>query len=158
MKQRFSASIDQIFSILTDPKWLEQRCLALGDIRCSGKKAKKGRAEVVKLKRTVHRKLPPLVSRVLRPDAEFEVEERWIEIEEGYRSDMNVIVAGLPVTLTAITTLSPKYDDCVVQIEHTCKIHVPLIGGAVEKFLLSQIHRECVAEFDYLEAYLEKNC
>ena len=32
MEKKFNAPVDKVFGLLTDPKWLEARCLALGEL------------------------------------------------------------------------------------------------------------------------------
>ena len=37
MEQKYNAPMDKVFAILTDPKWLEARSLALGELSASVK-------------------------------------------------------------------------------------------------------------------------
>lgn len=41
MEHKFNASVDKVFGLITDPKWLETRCPALGELsaNCKAKKS-----------------------------------------------------------------------------------------------------------------------
>ena len=40
MEKKFTAPVDKVFGLLTDSKWLEARCLALGELSASCKTKK----------------------------------------------------------------------------------------------------------------------
>ena len=42
MEQKYGAPMDKVFALLTDPKWLEARSLAVGELSASVKAKKKG--------------------------------------------------------------------------------------------------------------------
>ena len=77
MEKKFSAPADKVFALLTDPKWLEARCLALGELSASCKTKKSAGGVTVTMKRRVHRELNAVISRVLNPDSDVELEEHW---------------------------------------------------------------------------------
>ena len=69
---KLAASADKAYALLTDPKWLEARCLALGELSASCK-AKKTPSMVVTMKRKVRRELNAMISKVLNPESDIEL-------------------------------------------------------------------------------------
>ena len=37
VEQKLAGSVDKVYALLTDPKWIEARCLALGELSASCK-------------------------------------------------------------------------------------------------------------------------
>jgi hypothetical protein len=158
MEQKYSAPADKVFALLTDPKWLEARCAALGELSASVKAKKSAGKVVLAMKRRVRRDLPSLVARVMSPESDLVFEETWSAEADGVRTGtLSMDAIGQPVKMTAGFELAPSGKGCVYRITHKCKSSVPLIGGVVEKFALSQVEAGCADEFAYLVEYLKKN-
>ncbi|MBL8384294.1 MAG: DUF2505 domain-containing protein [Burkholderiales bacterium] len=158
MEQKYSAPMDKVFGLLTNPKWLEARSLALGELSAAVKAKKAAGGVTLTMKRRVKRDLPGLVAKVLSSEADLNFEETWHAEEDGRRTGVLTMEAvGQPVTMTAQFELAPAGKGCVYRITHKCKSTVPLIGGAVEKFALGQVEKGCADEFAYMVDYLKKN-
>jgi hypothetical protein len=156
MEKKFNAPVDKVYALLIDPKWLEARCLALGEISANCK-CKKGTTVVVTMKRRIRRELSGLISKVLSPESDFVIEERWSAEGKGYSGTLTLEVVGKPVTVTAPFELMPEGKGCVYSIQHTAKVRVPLIGGTIEKFVIGQTEEGCADELEYLADYLKKH-
>jgi hypothetical protein len=158
MEQKYNAPVDKVFSLLTDPKWLEARSLALGELSASVKAKKGGGGVALTMKRRVRRELPGLIAKVMSPESDLMFEETWSSEADGGRTGtLTMDAVGQPVKMTAQFELAPAGKGCVYRITHKCKSSVPLIGGAVEKFALGQVEKGCADEFGYLVDYLKKN-
>ena len=133
MEQKYSAPVDKVFALLTDPRWLEARCLALGELSASVKAKKAGKGVAISMKRRVKRELPALVAKVMPSEADLVFEETWGPDEDGVRSGtLSMSAVGQPITMTANF-------------------------GAVAKFAQDQVEEGCAAEFAYLVDYLKKH-
>ena len=158
MEQKYNAPMDKVFALLTDPKWLEARSLALGELSASVRAKKSGGSVLLTMKRRVRRDLPGLVARVLSPESDLVFGETWSAEDDGGRTGtLTMDAVGQPMKMTAEFELCPTAKGCVYRITHRCKCSVPLIGGVVEKFALGQIESGCADEFGYLVDYLKKN-
>ena len=62
MEKKYSASVDKVYALLIDAKWLEARCLALGELSASCKTRKTPSVQVT-MKRRVRRELPAIVAK-----------------------------------------------------------------------------------------------
>ncbi|MEY2953507.1 MAG: hypothetical protein RLZZ401_1594 [Pseudomonadota bacterium] len=158
MEQKYSAPTDKVFALLTDPKWLEARSLALGELSASVKAKKSAKGVALTMKRRVKRELPGLVAKVMPPEADLVFEEAWSAEADGARTgSLHMEAVGQPITMSAEFTLSPAGKGCIYSITHKCKSSVPLIGGVIAKFAQGQVEEGCADEFKYLVDYLKKN-
>lgn len=158
MEQKYSAPPDKVFALLTDPKWLEARCLALGELSASIKAKKSGGGVALTMKRRVRRDLPGLLAKVMSPESDLLFEEQWSASDGGARSGtMAMDAVGQPVKMTAEFELLAAGKGSVYRITHRCKSGVLFVGGAVEKFSQGQVEQGCAAEFAYLVDYLKKH-
>jgi uncharacterized protein YndB with AHSA1/START domain len=157
MEQKYSAPIDKVFALLTDPKWLQERSAALGELSAKVKAKKSGGGVTLTMNRRVRRDLPGLIARVLSPESDLVFEETWSAPgKDGTRTGtLTMDAVGQPVKMTATFELTPAGKGCVYRIAHKCKASVPLIGGAVEKFALGQVESGCADEFGYLVEFLK---
>jgi hypothetical protein len=156
MEQIYSAPVDKVFGLLTDPQWLESRCLALGEISAKVRVKKSSKGVAVSMTRRVKRDLPALVARVLSPVADLQFEENWASTDSGgYTGKMTMEVAGQPVTMTADFSVERAGKGCIYRIVHVARCSIPLVGGTVAKFAQGQIEKGCADEFVYLVNYLK---
>lgn len=157
MEQQYAAPIEKVFALLTDPKWLEERSAALGELSARVKAKKSGGGVVLTMNRRVRRDLPSLIAKVLKPESDLAFEEVWSAAgDDGARTGtLAMEVVGQPIRVSAKFELVPSGKGCVYRIKHTCKSSVPLVGGAVEKFALGQVESGCADELDYLATYLK---
>lgn len=157
MEQKYAAPIDKVFALLTDPKWLQERSAAIGELSAKVKAKKSGGGITLTMNRRVRRDLPGLVAKVLSPESDLVFEETWSAPGEGgaRTGTLAMEAVGQPVKMTASFELVPAGKGCVYRITHTCKSSVPFIGGVVEKFAQGQVESGCADEFAYLVAYLK---
>ena len=153
---KLAASADKAYALLTDHKWLEARCLALGELSASCK-AKKTPSMVVTMKRKVRRELNAMISKVLNPERDIELVEHWRAEGKGQKDELTLQIVGKPITVTGDFELLPEGKGCVYRIQHHAKVNVPLIGGVVAKFVLGQTEQGCADELAYLADFLKKN-
>jgi hypothetical protein len=158
MEQKYNAPIDKVFALLTDPKWLEARSAAVGELSAKIKAKKSGAGVKLSMTRHVKRDLPALVAKVLSPESDLQFEESWTAGDSGgYSGSLSMDIVGQPVKMSADFELTPAGKGCVYRIEHHTKCSIPLVGGPVARFAQGQIEQGCADEFAYLVAYLKKN-
>lgn len=154
MEFKLNCSVEKVYGLLTDPKWLQARSLELGELSAQCLVKKSGGLNVT-MKRRVHRDLPAIVAKVINPDSDIEIVEHWTG-DAGKRTATYVLnIVGKPITVNADITLEAAGKGCVYRIEHTAKVKVPLIGGVIEKFVVSETEKGCSDELEYLASYLK---
>lgn len=158
MEQKYSAPAAKVFELLTDAKWLEARCLALGELsaKVKVKKTAKGGA-TVSMTRRVKRELPGVIAKVLPSESDIQFEETWTpDGEGGWDGTLAMDIVGQPVKIVAEFTLEDAGKGSVYKIEHLAKCSIPLVGGTVAKFAQQQVEQGCADEFKYTAAALKK--
>ena len=155
MHYEYGQDAQSVFALLTDPDFLVDRCLELGELEASCEVKEHGEVTTISLTRTVERDLPRVLARVFDPVQTIHMTETWKpDDEDAYKGSYTFEVVGQPVTVRATFELYPTEDGCCYVIDHTVKAKVPLIGSQVEKFIRGQVVDGCQAEMEYLEQQL----
>ena len=152
----FSHNVETIFDKLTDPDFLVQRCVALGEKNIQCDVESDGRKTTVVLSRTIKRELPAVLAKLFGAENHMVMTEKWEDVGSSKMGNYTVDVQGQPVTLAAKFKLKPTDKGCEYSIDFSCKAKIPLIGGQVEKFILGQTEDGMRKEMDYLQSHLSK--
>ena len=157
MQHKLNAPAQTVLDLLTNAKWLEARCLALGDISASVKTKKKAGQVIVTMHRRISRELPGMLAKVLPPESDMVLEETWTLGDKGEATgSMTVEMVGQPVRLGAEFSLSASGKGCVYDISHSAKSSVPFLAGSIEKFAQKKSEEACSDELEYLADALKK--
>lgn len=151
MEQKFTASAEKVYAFLTDAKWLEARCLALGELSAHVKVKKTAKGLTLDMQRRVRRDLPALVAKVLSSESDLHFHEEWSREGEGYVADWSMEIVGQPVKSNGRISLQPSGKACLYTIAHNTQCSIPFVGGAVAKFAQGQIDVATQQELDYLQ-------
>lgn len=128
MEQKYNAPVEQVYPLLTDPKWLEARSLALGELSAKVKAKKTAKGATLSMTRRAKRDLPGLVAKVLPSESDLQFEESWTKDGDGYTGSLAMDIVGRPVKMTAEFSLQPAGKGCVYRIEHVTKCSIPLVA------------------------------
>ncbi|MCU0924078.1 MAG: DUF2505 domain-containing protein [Burkholderiaceae bacterium] len=118
MKQKYNAPVNTVFALLTDPKWLELRGLALGELSAEVDAKKSAQGVQISMTRRVRRELPALVAKVLPSESTLQLAEIWTPVGGGYAGTLSMEIDGQPVRMSAEFSLEPAGKGCVYRIEH----------------------------------------
>lgn len=158
MQIKYNAPLETVYAKLTDPKFLEERSLAMGELSANCKVKKLASGHTVTMKREVRRELPSFLAKLFNPVQTIVIEERWSDDDDGgMQATYKLVVTGQPVEVTADIALKPSGKGCVYEIAHRCKARIPLIGGQIERYVLAQTEAGCKDELDYLANLLKKS-
>ena len=152
----FTQSADEVFDCMTDPDFLVERCIALGETSAECEVEDEGSKTTVSMTRVVTRDLPKVLAKVFEPKQTLVVEENWQTIGDNRIGKSVFKVEGQPVEVHAKFKLAPEGKGCVYSVEHTAKVKIPLIGGTVEKYIVTQIQDGIGKEIDFLKKRLAK--
>jgi hypothetical protein len=150
----FARDVETVFDKLTDPDFLVERCVALGEKNIQCDVESDGRVTTVVLTRTIKRDLPAVLAKIFGAENRMVMTEKWEDIGRNKIGSYIVDVQGQPVTLSAKFKLKSTDNGCEYSIDYTCKAKIPLLGGKVEEFILSQTESGMRKEMDYLAGKL----
>jgi hypothetical protein len=152
----FEYDVESVFDLLTDPDFLVDRCLALGELEASCNADKDGDGTVLNMTRKIERDLPGFLAKMMNPIQTMHVTEQWQpDGEGGWTGDYAFEVEGQPVSIGADFELYPTDGGCCYSIEHRASARIPLVGRRVEKYILGQAEEGCTEELDYAAQLLD---
>ncbi|WP_373089000.1 DUF2505 domain-containing protein [Zhongshania sp.] len=151
---QFDRSIDEVWALLCDPDFRVERSIALGELSAECDVEERGEQVTVKMSREVVRELPSVLARVFNSQQSLVFVETWQHKDGGWEGKMSIEIKKQPVQLGATMSLLPTASGCEYIVSHHCKAKIPLVGGKVEKYVLSQTDDGALDELNYLKAKL----
>ncbi|HET7312235.1 MAG TPA: DUF2505 domain-containing protein [Mycobacteriales bacterium] len=132
----FNGDVDQVFALVTDPKFLERKFAAGGakDISVDLEQLADGTTRLT-IRRHVTVDLPGFAKKFIQPTNALLQTENWEPAAEGeprtcrYRVD----VQGVPSHIDGVVTLTPDGTGTRQDIEAKVKVSIPIVGGKLEK-------------------------
>lgn len=147
----FEHDVESVFNLLSDPDFLVDRCLALGELEASCDIEQQGDITVVKLTRKLERDLPGFLAKMMDSVQIMHIKEQWQpDGGDGWAGEYIFDVEGQPVAISARFELYPTDIGSCYSIEHKASAKIPLVGRKIEKFIHTQAEEGCIAELDYL--------
>lgn len=150
----FEHDVETVYEVLTDPQYLVDRNLALGELSAEADMEEDEESTTLNVVREVRRELPGFLARLFDPVQVMDMTEVWHPHEDGWRGEWSMDVRGQPVTIYASFELVPTGDGCRYSVSHRAEAKVPMVGGKVEKYILGQTTRGANDELEYLREYL----
>jgi len=98
----------------------------------------------IRIKRKVPMQAPGIVKKFVPVESTVINEERWnIKSKTG---KVLVEPQGMPLEVSCVTTLRDQGGACIVAFDWTVHAKVPLVGGALEKFVISDLEKRAAEE------------
>jgi len=146
-----SHPIDTVFDLLTDPDFLVERSIGIGELEADCEIEEDDAGKVyVSMTRKVVRDLPAFLAKIFDPKQVLSMQETWQQIGESWVGKGEYTVEGQPVNIKTDITLKPTADGCVYSIQYNAKAKIPMIGGKVEKFIKGNCEEGTRQEMDFL--------
>jgi hypothetical protein len=157
MHYEFLYDIESVLSLLTDPDFLVDRCLHLGEMEASCEVEEQGEITTITMTRKLERDLPGFLAKMMDPIQVINLQEQWQQNgEESWKGDYSFEVEGQPVTIGASFELYATDTGCCYTITHRAKAKIPLLGRRIEKYIQGQAEEGCTAELAYLQQQLDE--
>ena len=151
----YDSDVQSVYEILTEPQYLVDRSLALGELSAECEAEEADGITTVSLMREVSRDLPRVLSKLFDSVQLMDMTETWREKGDGYAGEWEILIRGQPVAITARFELVPTRSGCRYSVTHKAKAKIPLVGKQVEKYILSQTADGARQELEYLRDYLD---
>lgn len=154
---RYDASVDAVFAVLSDPDQLAAMNTAIGATDCTLiSEDDRGGAPWLVSSRKVTVDLPGFARKVMQPTNTVVQTDDWSAPEaDGSRScRYSVEVKGVPSRIDGTMTLRPDGEGCVQDIEAEVKVSIPLLGGRLEKFAVESGEKEIAGQAAWLTQHL----
>lgn len=150
----FEHDAKAVFRAMTDPEFLVDRNLALGEISAEYDVSRDKENTTVTAVREVRRELPGLLAKLFDPVNVMDLTENWHPEGDGWVGEWKLKVREQPVTVTGTFELTSTESGCAYSVSHKVKARVPLVSGQVQKYVMSQTTKGAADELEYLKNYL----
>jgi hypothetical protein len=150
----FDCEPSRIYELLTDPEFLVDRCLAMGELSAECEVLEEEGLTTIELTREVSRDLPKVLAKLFDSVQMMDMKERWEEDGDGYSGNWTMEVRKQPVTISARFRLVTTAGGCRYTVNHSAKAKILLVGKQVEKYILGQTAAGARDELDYLAQQL----
>ncbi|CAA0108607.1 Uncharacterised protein [BD1-7 clade bacterium] len=142
--------VDTVIDMLCDPDFLVERSIDLGELSADAEVEEEGSKIIISMRREVTRDLPKFLAKLFNPQQVLHLTETWQQVGDNFVGKSEFTVEGQPVKVNTDMTLKPSGDGCEYTISYKAKADIPLVGGKVEKFIVSNCEEGTQKEIDFL--------
>lgn len=145
----YAHSTETVFSSFTDADEIEAKQKALGarKIRIVECESDTDNA-VVRIVRELPAEVPGVLARFLQPWNSVEQSEQWRKRRNGgYKSDLDIDIANVPVTVSGTLELKPVDNGCINQVRLVVDCGIPFVGKSLAEFVAKDCKRLIAAEY-----------
>ena len=149
VNRRFEADVDSVATLMTDPDFIVDRCLAIGELSAECHAEEDDDSVTLHSTRVAHQDLPGFLTKLVGEEQTVTVHETWHSAGDGHSGRYTVRTARAPIEIEGLFTLAPDGSGSLYKVEHRFHVPIPLIAGRIEKVLRRQITATVEAELDY---------
>ena len=138
VKVRYPVPAGTLVALFTEEAFHTRKLRALGVqtfkvLDCGGK----GREFAIRIELRVPMQVPGMLKKVISPETTALHEERWNRSTRT--GSIQVSSAGAPVDMCCATAVADAGQGCVVTYYWEVKARIPLVAGALERFICADI-------------------
>lgn len=139
-KARYPVSSDIVLKMFCDPGFHTKKLTAMGLTKHKVLDQKADGAEFrIKIERKVPLDAPGMLKKFFAAETTVVSEERWNSAARTGK--VKVEPSGVPVDLSCKATLADAGGECVITYAWDVVARVPLVGGALEKFVCADMEK-----------------
>ena len=154
----YAHSTDTLYAQFTDAAEIEAKQEALGAREIYVEECETDAdGASVRFVRELPAEVPGILKRLLQPWNTVEQSEQWqSDGDGGYKADIDIDVANVPVTVSGTLELKPTEDGCVNEIRLNAESGIPFLGKALAEFVAADCKRLIREEYEYLTELLDE--
>ena len=138
--QHYAAAPDEVFAMLSDPAFVEAKCLASGSIEASAETTDEDVATTIVSRRVLPAKLPGFAKKFVGETVTLIETQKWSQPVDASRSGTFMVDFGNnPISFNGDVTLQPDGEGTRVEYVGAIKCTVPFVGGKIEGVALEWI-------------------
>jgi len=148
----YTYSTDAVFALFTDVAEIEAKQEALGarNIRIE-ECDRDADGAVVRFVRELPADVPGILKKFLQPWNTVEQTEHWRTCDDGvYRADLDIDIAGVPVTVSGTLELEPVDGGCINHVRMQFGSGIPFVGKTLAEFVAKDSKRVLADEYEYI--------
>jgi hypothetical protein len=148
----YAHDLDAVYALFTDMDEVEAKHVALGARNFSIEEYElyEDGADV-SFVRELPAEVPGVLARFLQPWNTVEQSEQWRSSDNGgYDAELDIEIAGVPVTITGTLELEPVEGGCVNHVRIDIDSGIPFVGKTLAEFVAKDCERLVAEEYDYI--------
>ncbi|MGP1281664.1 MAG: DUF2505 domain-containing protein [Parasphingopyxis sp.] len=150
----FARGVDAVYAAFTDPALVRAKLEALGSRDIEIDVSEADGETVVTIERTVPVNVSGPLQAAVGDSQRVRQTERWTGGPGGpYTAEVDVQPVGMPATMRGETTLSADGDGCRCDATMEARCAIPLMGGKVEKLMITDSDAKIAEEFAWIAAH-----
>jgi len=150
VSRRFDADAETVAGLMTDPDFIVDRCLAIGELSAECHAGEDRDSVTLHTTRIARQDLPGFLTKLVGDEQTVTVHEVWQRLADGsHKGRYTVRTARAPIEIEGRFTLEANGPGSVYKVEHRFHVPIPLIAGRIEKVLRRQISATVEAELAY---------
>lgn len=149
VKRVFARDVDTVAALMTDPDFIVERSLAIGEISAECETESDGDTVTIRSRRVTRHDLPGFLTRLVGETQRVTVEESWAATDTDWHGHYTVRSGAAPIEIRGEFALVPHGKGSVYEVRHSFRVPIPLIAGRIEKVLARQITATVEAELAY---------
>lgn len=154
VKVRYPAPASTVINLFTDATFYPRKLEVLGVPSFKVLDSRTGKNDLsIKLELHVPMQVPGILKKVIPADMTVTQEESWDKTTRT--GTVRVQSAASPADMTCKASLTDEGKNCIVTYTWEIKARIPLIGGALEKFICADIDERARREQAGAEALVK---
>ena len=152
-------STDAVFALFTDRDAIiaKQEALGARNIRIEECETSADGA-IVRFVRELPADVPGILSKFLQPWNTVKQTERWTSYaDDVYQAELEIDIAGVPVTIEGTLELEPQDGGCVNHVRMTIDCGIPFVGKTLAEFVAIDCKRLIADEYNYISERLDSD-
>ena len=148
----YAHDLEVVYAMFTDAEEVEAKHVALGARNFSIEECElyEDGADV-SFVRELPAEVPGVLARFLQPWNSVEQSEQWRSSDSGgYDAELDIDIAGVPVTIAGTLELEPVEGGCVNHVRIDIDCGIPFVGKTLAEFVAKDCERLVAEEYDYI--------
>jgi hypothetical protein len=148
----YAHDLEAVYALFIDAEEVEAKHAALGARNVSIEECElyEDGADI-SFVRELPAEVPGVLARFLQPWNTVEQSEQWRSSDNGgYDAELDIDIAGVPVTITGTLELEPVEGGCVNHVRIEIDSGVPFVGKTLAEYVAKDCARLVAEEYDYI--------
>jgi hypothetical protein len=148
----YAHALDAVYALFTDAEEVEAKQAALGARNISIEECElyEDGADV-SFVRELPAEVPGVLAKFLQPWNTVQQSEQWRTSDnDGYDAELDIEIAGVPVTISGTLVLEPVEGGCVNHVRIDIDCGIPFVGKTLAEFVAKDCERLVAEEYDYI--------
>ena len=155
LKYRFDSDVQTVFELLTDPDYLVQRSIDMGEASADCEVSDVGEGETqIEMTREVEQELPAFLAKLFSSSQIVSQSECWKRHGEKYVGNYDIKIHGQPVQVHSSFKLEPNGEGCEYSVDHHVSVKIPVIGKKVGEFVQTQTEDGMMRQLEHAKEQL----